>query len=397
MLHSGLPKTLSLHILLHGGTFLTLDTTSGTLLATLYSAPLQPEQWNVFLADLCRSCDVSKAALIAHDFQDQKHRISVSFGEAVKDSVRDYETCYWQFDEWTLRFPKTILTGRIIQGVEIWPEESLRKSVFYNEFLKRFDTCEMAAVLAGKSRSRFEALSFYRGPREPQFGREQFAFLRAIAPHLQTALALRRRFLALESRVSDLETALDQLPTAFVLIDAEGKPLFANRAARLLCEQRDGLHLSTARLSVQIPTENARLREIISKAISAGSSKNKEYGGAALVSRADKRPLHVLAAPFISQNSAAPKGAVAVVFISDPDQKSALPTEVLSGLYGLTPAEARLALILLDGKPLTEIAEMVGVGHETVRSQIKSVMHKTGTRRQGELIRLLCCLPGQGA
>ena len=373
---------------------MTLDSATSKLLTNLYSAPMQPELWDVFLADLSRLCGVSKAALIAHDFKDQEHTISVPFGDTVRDSVNDYETCYYQFDEWTSRFPKTILPGRIIQGVEIWPEESFQKSVFYNEFLKRYDVCEMAAVLAGRSAHVFEALSFYRSPCETPFEKEQLAILQTIVPHLQTALAIRRRFLTLESRVSDLETALDQLGTALVLLDAEAKPILANRAARQICDQRDGLDLSASRLSAHEPSENARLREIIARAISVGRNKSTEHGGAMLVSRIDKRPLQILAAPFISHGLAAPRGAVAVVFISDPEQKPALRSQILRELYGLTQAEARLSLLLLDGGSLAETADVIGVTHETARSQIKSVLHKTGTARQGELIRLLSSLPG---
>ena len=89
------------------------------------------------------------------------------------------------------------------------------------------------------------------------------------------------------------------------------------------------------------------------------------------------------------QSLAYPSRAVAIVFIGDPDRKSALPAEVLALLYGLTPAEARLAVALLDGSSLAEIAEMHGIRELTARTQLKQVFQKTGTSRQGELVRLL--------
>jgi DNA-binding CsgD family transcriptional regulator len=160
-----------------------------------------------------------------------------------------------------------------------------------------------------------------------------------------------------------------------------------------ICGQRDGLYLSASRIAAENPTENGRLREIIAKAISTGMSKSLESGGAMLISRADLRSLQVLAAPFVS-NNLGPKGAVAIVFISDPEQKPTLRSNALRELYGLTQAETRLALSLLDGRSLIKTADSIGVAHETVRSQVKSVLHKTGTRRQGELTRLLSSLPG---
>jgi DNA-binding CsgD family transcriptional regulator len=64
-------------------------------------------------------------------------------------------------------------------------------------------------------------------------------------------------------------------------------------------------------------------------------------------------------------------------------------TDILSGLFDLTPAEARLAGGLVEGKTLSEIAAQRGVALETLKSQLKTVFAKTGTRRQSELVGLL--------
>jgi DNA-binding CsgD family transcriptional regulator/PAS domain-containing protein len=366
------------------------------LLATLYAAPMKPELWNVFMAETARLSGVSKGALIAHDLDDKHHSISAGFGDKVSESRELYESCYCQFDEWTSRFPRFALalgTGRVLRGEEIWPDELLRRSIFYNEFLKRFDTCQMAVIAIGSSGKRFEALSIYRGPNEPPFDREQLAVLEILVPHLQSALAIRRRLLALETRVSDLENALNELDTALVLVNAAGETVFANRKAQQICDRREGLHIYRSRLVALCPAENCRLREIIAMAISAGRSRSLDHGGAVTISRSSGRPLQILAAPFITNDSSTAKVAVAIVFICDPDAKSALPSAALRQLFHLTPAEIRVSLLLADGQSLSAAAETIGVRHETVRSQAKSIFSKTGTRRQGELIKLLRNLP----
>jgi DNA-binding CsgD family transcriptional regulator len=288
-----------------------------------------------------------------------------------------------------------VFAPAIFQGVEIWPEDAFRTSTFYNEFLAEGDICGIVGLVVSGSETNFEALSLFKGPRENPFDREHRLLLQTITPHLQSALAIRRRFLALESKVSDLETALDQLGTALVLLDEDARPILVNRAARQIFDRRDGLYLSTARLSAQRSSENGRLREIVAKAISAGRSKSAEHGGAMLVSRADKRPLQVLAAPFISQSSVAPKLAVAVVFISDPEKKPTFRSEILREFYRFTQAETRLAALLADGHSLNEAAELHSVTQETVRSQLKAIFQKTGTKRQAELVRMLSGLPGR--
>jgi DNA-binding CsgD family transcriptional regulator len=113
-----------------------------------------------------------------------------------------------------------------------------------------------------------------------------------------------------------------------------------------------------------------------------------------LISRARKRSLQVVAVPCRSETLTLPKKVAALVFISDPDQKTPATAETLRTLFRLTGAEVKLAAALLEGKSLTEAANLNQVGRETVRSQLKSILHKTGTRRQSALIGLLVKLPG---
>jgi DNA-binding CsgD family transcriptional regulator len=62
---------------------------------------------------------------------------------------------------------------------------------------------------------------------------------------------------------------------------------------------------------------------------------------------------------------------------------------VLCGLFDLTPAEARLAREVAVGASMETAAVTLGLSIETVRTYLKRVMAKTGTRRQAELAVLL--------
>jgi DNA-binding CsgD family transcriptional regulator len=62
---------------------------------------------------------------------------------------------------------------------------------------------------------------------------------------------------------------------------------------------------------------------------------------------------------------------------------------VLEGLFDLTTAEARVARAVSIGQSVNSIASENAVSLETVRSQLKMVLHKTGTHRQSELAALL--------
>ncbi len=73
------------------------------------------------------------------------------------------------------------------------------------------------------------------------------------------------------------------------------------------------------------------------------------------------------------------------------DYRRTLPisTDLLSQMYRLTPMEAQVAAAIGNGMDVGEIAKSNNTTNHTVRSQLKAIFHKTGTRRQAELVRLL--------
>jgi len=65
------------------------------------------------------------------------------------------------------------------------------------------------------------------------------------------------------------------------------------------------------------------------------------------------------------------------------------PAELIQSLFDLTPAEARVAYGLAAGEAVEEIASAGGVSRDTVRTQLRAVMAKTGCERQAAVVALL--------
>jgi DNA-binding CsgD family transcriptional regulator len=79
-----------------------------------------------------------------------------------------------------------------------------------------------------------------------------------------------------------------------------------------------------------------------------------------------------------------------VILVVTPVDRAVVPTaEVLQGLFDLTPAEARVARGIAQAETLDALAAATGVNRETVRTQLKAVLSKTGVPRQQELVSLL--------
>jgi len=82
-------------------------------------------------------------------------------------------------------------------------------------------------------------------------------------------------------------------------------------------------------------------------------------------------------------------GAVSILFLTPITQQRSPGPELLQALFDLTPAEARITSLLIDGNSVDSISKMQSVSLNTVRTQLKSVFLKTGVDRQVDLVRLL--------
>jgi DNA-binding CsgD family transcriptional regulator len=81
--------------------------------------------------------------------------------------------------------------------------------------------------------------------------------------------------------------------------------------------------------------------------------------------------------------------AMGILVVTPLGSSQALPAELLNGLFDLSPAEIRAANGLLQGKTIDDLAAGFGLSRETIRTQVKAVLAKTGTARQSDLVSLL--------
>ena len=181
---------------------------------------------------------------------------------------------------------------------------------------------------------------------------------------------------------------LHRLAHAVILVDKRGRVVRMNRRASEIVEQGDGLLIQHGVLRGVRPTDTAALHRLIGEAVRSGS------GIGLRLERPSRRwPLTALVAPLHRKGAASNGHAAAAVFVSDPEHAPAIDAGMLREWFGLTPAEARLAVVLAQGHSLAEALERLGVGVNTARSQLKTIFGKTGTNRQAELVRLLLSAP----
>ena len=240
-----------------------------------------------------------------------------------------------------------------------------------------------------RSKSRLASVSLYRDKSRSAFTRCDSRILQFLVPHLQRAFRLHFRLFELRARSEGFEAALDMLPTGIIFIGPKGEVVLMNHAASAVVSESDGLLATRSGLRAERPAESSLLEKTIREATCMSNGHGALTGGTVLVSRHSRAPLQILVSPIRNSAIHTSQAIAAVAFITDPTQRQRPRQDVLRAMFGLTPAECRVALLLGDGHAPRKIADMIGVTDNTVRSQIKSIFSKTGVKRQGELIGLL--------
>lgn len=220
---------------------------------------------------------------------------------------------------------------------------------------------------------------FGRTPDSGPFPASASQRLASLAPHLRRAAQARVRLLAADAAAALPEAALEALALPLARYGRDGRFRGANAALRRLAAPGEGLALGPGGLE----PARAEDREALAEAIRA------EGGTRRLPLARRHAPV-----PYLAEVIADQEGEEDVlVIVSDP-AAPALPRPAdLAALFGLSEAQAGLALAIAAGVPLAAHARAEGVPIETLRSRLKAVLARTGCRRRSDLAALLARLP----
>ncbi len=180
-----------------------------------------------------------------------------------------------------------------------------------------------------------------------------------------------------------------------ILVSPAGRIVLQNAVAKEFLGRGDGLISRSGTISTTNRATAALLADRIHQATQPQNRHKSTAEQALRVARAAGSPLMVLVAPLpdhADENGEASE-PTAQLLVTDPDRPPAILGRHLVDWFGLTPAEADLAVQLANGARLKTLTKCKGVRISTLRSQLRSVLGKTGANRQADLIGLLHRLP----
>jgi DNA-binding CsgD family transcriptional regulator len=365
------------------------------LLEPLYEAAAEgsPRLWAALFKRIADIFASGPAAITLYKPEtDEYDVVATTFTEAAlrtyNESVRPINPVHTSVSE--------LGPGKSFWRLRDLPDDEFLNSEAYLRFFKKegvydivfYPLFNLDGIMAGLTLSRPSA--------KTAFTLEDLRAIDFLLPPLRRALRVFVTVMELRHHQARMVETLSQIPRSVIFLDRSAKVVFCNEAATKLVGDKDGLEVDrNGILFASVSKDERRLKAIIASAFDAGLGGCVIDGGVMPVSRpSGHRPLQVMISVFKDKKvveRTASELALAVIY--DPEQSIETVESLFSLMYGLTPAEARLTGMLAKGNSLTDIAEILGVTHDTARTHLKRIFSKTGTNRQSELVALILNSP----
>ena len=360
-----------------------LDERLSRLIGRIYECAYDGEAWNLVIQEVLAQTESCAALVSVADLRNREMSRARFYGDdssGIADATHVYFDENLYLEDRTFHFASRNPNGRFCESTDVVPRET-----YFDDPVVRYCGGTIGAThwLVGYT-APVDELTFgfsILPPAEvgPPTERNKRLF-KLLFEHMDRALRL-------AARPPSLEGGED----AAVVLDRSGQVQQMNLRARQLLETADGLSVCRGSLIAGTPADTSRLDRAIAGALNA--LVDGSYGGAVALPRpSGKRDLLLTFTPLPRLTSMWGVFQPAVlVKIVDPEDAAPPPAaERWTVLFGLTPAEAKLASELVAGGcNVRNAAAALGIAYWTARVHLKKLLEKTGTHSQSQLVRTL--------
>jgi DNA-binding CsgD family transcriptional regulator len=347
------------------------------IVEAIYEAAVDPQIWARLLDRISRDIEVAGGALMALDGREVRWVAS----EGSRDLIQTVVSGGWMHPSKNARAPKlqAMHYPGFVEERDVYDLKDLDKLPMYTELLRPMGFGWAAGTLVNAASGDLLVFNFERRFKDGPVPRRAIRYLDSLRPHLARSSLLSSLMHLREARFA-VET-LERIGVPAAVLSRSGRLLAANGLIASLIPTA----LQDKRERVRFSSRNAdrRLEEILAggPALGGGSVPVAgEVGGLPMI-------VHFLPVAGVAHDVFQSAGwLMLLTTVSAPGPTT---SHTVGALFDLTPAEARVASTFVEGGSPQEIAAGLGTSVETVRTHLKSILQKTGTHRQSELMRLL--------
>jgi len=344
----------------------------------IYEASVVPELWSAVLRDFAHLAECRESVVVATNGESYRWIGSSPQAEQLAVDHYSFEGGAERSRRLTSRHHPGFLTD-----FDVFTDEEMASIPLFTDLL----------IPSGYGRGIATAIQIPTGEtiiidaegdiRHGRFRRDIIDRLDALRPHYARAAMISAR-LAFERAQTAVET-LAGIGMAACAVGSTGRVLvanaqFADAASSWTTRGGDTIALLDTRADKQLALSLSLIR----------SHQGVRSIALAATERTPPAVLHVV--PIRRSAHDLFSQAAAILVLTSASNAVTQETALLRALFDLTPVEASVAARVAAGQSLEGIAIADAKSRETVRNQLKTVLAKTGCRRQPDLARLLTSL-----
>ncbi len=345
------------------------------LIELIYASLLGESSWQAFLDRLSQAGEGCWSVLHSNSASSEEAVVGLISGRSP-DDVADYPTYYHGISPWASHC-HVRPCGKVTIVEDHVAGRDLERTEFYSDFLRRIATRSAIGIGLGSDDRGSVLISLMT----PNAIEEQMRLLAAqmqrIAPHLKRAHDFYQRT-SFAARSTELgATFFDALDMGVVIVGAGRRIRTCSDAARRMFGPDVGVD-AMGRLRIGDQMVHSALTRMLTRTGEMHVQQRFLVG----------RTVVTLIPMNGDRERSFFEGPGVCLTIAPVDRGGFLDIDQFAAAYGLTKGETRVLEGLISGKTVTEIAHEVARSRETIRSQLKSLCAKTGTRGQADVLRL---------
>lgn len=360
------------------------------LVGHIYDAAIEPGLWPDALRAAARFVGGCAAAIYSKDPTSHSGGVLHDDGGLSPAYRALYFERYVQLDPATTRHFFTEI-GELVATIDIMPHAEFQQSRFYREWVRPQQLVDFVSTVLDRSGTSASMFGVFRHERDGIVDEATRHRMHLVVPHVRRAALIGRALEQHSARAEVLASSLDTIRAGMFLVGAGGALVHANAAGLQLLAPGGPLRVAAGRLV----TTDAALEQCLRDAAAFGDGGDALLGerGIALPlagHRGEALVAHVL--PLSSgfrRQVRTSYAAVAALFVQRAELHIETAPEALIRAYGLTPAELRVLLAIVEIGGAPEVAEALGIGETTVKFHLRRLYDKTGSRRHADLVKLV--------
>jgi DNA-binding CsgD family transcriptional regulator len=360
------------------------------LIGDIYDTTLDPARWTEVLEKITVYMRGTAAGLLSQEFGDGAVNFYYSWGDDP-EYTKLYRAKYANLNPSVVPIALNVKPGEVCSLSTAIPYEEFLQSRFYKEWVKPQDYGDVTTVLIEKSARSFAHLAVLHHGCDSPVDEDARKQMRLLAPHICRAVAISKIVELSKIEAAMLADTIDSLAAGVFLLQEDGHVAHANASGKTILKEGRLLQQVTG----VIQAVDLQARSTVRAAIADSAQGDSGLGGRGiaipLTSRDSERyVVHVL--PLTSGARRATGrlyGAAVAMFVHKASQHQPTLIEAVAKQFRLTPSELRVLFAIIEVGGAPQVADVLGISLDTVKTHLKRMFAKTGTKRQVDLVKLV--------